>query len=105
MLNPNLLYLSTTAMTEPLFLALLIWTTLITVECVEAVSEGRRGAVARRLVMLGLFIVAAVYTRYDGWVLGAAVWCVVSVALAQRRDVWRQVVPSFACFTLLVIAG
>ena len=30
-LNPNLLYLATTAMTEPLFLALLIWTTLLTV--------------------------------------------------------------------------
>ncbi len=28
-LNPNLLYLATTAMTEPLFLALLIWTTLL----------------------------------------------------------------------------
>ncbi len=37
-LNPNLLYLATTAMTEPLFLALLIWTTLLTVECLEAVS-------------------------------------------------------------------
>ena len=104
-LNPNLLYLATTAMTEPLFLALLIWTTLLTVECLEAVREARRGAVATRLVSLGLLIVAAVYTRYDGWILGAAVWCVISVALARRRDVWRQVVPSFACFTLLVIAG
>ena len=44
-LNPNLLYLSTTAMTEPLFLALLIWMTLLTVECVEAIREAasRRG--------------------------------------------------------------
>ena len=33
-LNPNLLYLSTTAMTEPLFLALLIWIVLLTLECV-----------------------------------------------------------------------
>jgi hypothetical protein len=36
-LNPNLLYLATTAMTEPLFLALLIWTTLVTIECVDAI--------------------------------------------------------------------
>ncbi len=50
-------------------------------------------------------ILAAVYTRYDGWILGAAVWCVVAVALARRRDVWRNVVPSFACFTLLAVAG
>ena len=36
-LNPNLLYLSTTAMTEPLFLALLVWMALVTVECVDAI--------------------------------------------------------------------
>ena len=40
-LNPNLLYLATTAMTEPLFLALLIWTTLLTVECIEAIHAAR----------------------------------------------------------------
>jgi hypothetical protein len=104
-LNPNLLYLATTAMTEPLFLALLIWTTLLTVECLEAVRAGRDGFVARRLVLLGLMVLAAVYTRYDGWILGAAVWCVVTGALARQRDVWRRVVPSFVCFTLLAVAG
>src|SRR5277367_1169045 len=52
-LNPNLLYLATTAMTEPLFLALLIWTTLLTVECVAAIRDARDGFVARRLVLLG----------------------------------------------------
>ena len=40
-LNPNLLYLSTTAMTEPLFLALLIWMTLLTMECVDAIRAAR----------------------------------------------------------------
>jgi hypothetical protein len=104
-LNPNLLYLATTAMTEPLFLALLIWTTLLTVECLEAVRAGRDGFVALRLVLLGVMILAAVYTRYDGWILGAAVWCVVTTALARRRDVWRRVGPSFVCFTLLAVAG
>jgi Dolichyl-phosphate-mannose-protein mannosyltransferase len=104
-LNPNLLYLATTAMTEPLFLALLIWTTLLTVECLDAVRTGRDAMVARRLLLLGIFILAAVYTRYDGWVLGATVWCVVTFALVRQRDVWRRVVPSFVCFTLLAVAG
>lgn len=104
-LNPNLLYLATTAMTEPLFLALLIWTTLLTVECLEAVRGGRDALAARRLVLLGVMILAAVYTRYDGWILGAGVWCVITVALARRRDLWRRVVPSFVCFTLLAVAG
>jgi hypothetical protein len=104
-LNPDLLYLATTAMTEPLFLALLIWTTLLTVECVEAVYAARESVIARRMILLALFILAAVYTRYDGWVLGAAVWCVVTFALARRRDVWRKIVPSFVLFTVLVVAG
>lgn len=104
-LNPNLLYLATTAMTEPLFLALLIWATLLTVECIEAVHAARGPVVARRMILLAVFVLAAVYTRYDGWILGAAVWCVVTFALARHRDVWRKVVPSFVLFTLLVVAG
>jgi len=70
-LNPNLLYLSTTAMTEPLFLMLLIWTTLLTVECVAAIKDSRVSVVKSRLMLLAAFILAAVFTRYDGWILGA----------------------------------
>jgi hypothetical protein len=104
-LNPNLLYLSTTAMTEPLFLALLIWTTLLTVECVAAIHAARQAVVARRLMLLGVLVLAAVYTRYDGWILGAIVWCVVTYTLARHRNVWRRAAPSFVLFTLLVVAG
>jgi hypothetical protein len=104
-LNPNLLYLATTAMTEPLFLALLIWTTLLTVDCVAAIHAARSAIVVRRLIFVGLLVLAAVYTRYDGWILGAIVWCVVTFALARRRDVWRRVAVSFVLFTLLVVAG
>jgi hypothetical protein len=104
-LNPNLLYLATTAMTEPLFLALLIWTTLLTVECVAAINAARHAMVARRLILIGAFILAAVYTRYDGWILGAIVWCVLTFKLFRSREVFRRVAPSFALFTLLVVAG
>ena len=104
-LNPNLLYLSTTAMTEPLFLALLIWITLLTVECVEAIRAEQQSRVARRLIWLGALIFAAVFTRYDGWVLGAAVWCVVVWQLWRAQGMWRRVAPAFAVFTLLAVAG
>jgi hypothetical protein len=104
-LNPNLLYLSTTAMTEPLFLAELIWLTLFTMECVVAIRESRHRLVTRRLIYIALLIVAAVYTRYDGWILGAAVWCIVTGCLARHRDVWRKVVPSFLLFTILSVAA
>jgi hypothetical protein len=104
-LNPSLLYLATTAMTEPLFLALLIWTTLLTVECVAAIHAARQGVVARRLLLIAVFILAAVYTRYDGWILGAIVWCVITFTLARSRNVWRSVAPAFVLFTLLVVGG
>jgi Dolichyl-phosphate-mannose-protein mannosyltransferase len=104
-LNPNLLYLATTAMTEPLFLALLIWMTLLTVECVDEIQAGHQTPVVRRLLGLGALIFAAVFTRYDGWVVGAAVWCVVTWQLWRARDLWRRIVPAFAVFTLLAVAG
>jgi hypothetical protein len=104
-MNPNLLYLSTTAMTEPLFLALLIWITLLTTECVAAIRAGQPVRVAWRLAGLGWLMFAAVFTRYDGWVLGAVVWCVVTWQLGRARALWRSVVPAFAVFTLLALAG
>jgi len=104
-LNPNLLYLSTTAMTEPLFLALLIWIVFITTQCIDAIHEDQPTRVARRMILLGLLIFAAVFTRYDGWVLGAAAWCVVAWKLWRAPNLLRRVAPTFAGFTLLVIAG
>jgi hypothetical protein len=104
-LNPNLLYLATTAMTESLFLALLIWTTLTTVECVEAIRGEHQDVVGRRLMFIGLLVLASVYTRYDGWILGAIVWSIVTFSLMHKRDLWRRVAPGFVVFTLLVIAG
>ncbi|GGA79365.1 hypothetical protein GCM10011507_33270 [Edaphobacter acidisoli] len=104
-LNANLLYLSTTAMTEPLFLAIVIWMVLLTMECVDAINVAETALVSRRLIFISLLILAAVFTRYDGWILGAAVWCVLTWQLAQRRDVWRSVSTSFVVFTLLTVAG
>jgi 4-amino-4-deoxy-L-arabinose transferase-like glycosyltransferase len=104
-LNPNLLYLSTTAMSEPLFLAIVIWTTLLAMECVAAIKDARLPAVKSRLITLGLLILAGVLTRYDGWIFGAAVWCVVAWNLFRARKVRAEVTLHFSVFTVLAIAG
>ncbi|HTF64622.1 MAG TPA: glycosyltransferase family 39 protein [Edaphobacter sp.] len=104
-LNPNLLYLSTTAMTEPLFLAIVIWTTLLAMECVAAIRDVRIPAVNGRLIGLGVLILAAVLTRYDGWIFGAAVWCVLAWKTFRADKVRPRVTASFALFTLLAVAG
>ncbi len=104
-LNPNLLYLATTAMTEALFLAILIWGTLLTMECVAALGEGRAQVAGSKLIFLGLLIIAAVFTRYDGWILGAAIWAVVSWKTYRRRELWSKVAPYYVAFTILTAAG
>jgi hypothetical protein len=66
--NPNLLYLQTTAMTEPLFLCELIWAVLLLVEWYASLdsNEGRSGCLLWAIIAV---LAAAVYTRYDGWIL------------------------------------
>lgn len=103
-LNPNLLYLATTAMTEPLFLALLIWLTLLTLEAVAAI-RAREAKLGGRLILIGLLILAAVYTRYDGWILGAAVWVTLLWQMSRDRDLLRRNAGVFAVFTLLTVFG
>ncbi len=104
-LNANLLFLSTTAMTEPLFLAILVWLTLLTLECVAAMKRWALGRVRHLLIGVGLLIAAAVYTRYDGWILGAAAWCVIAWSLFRRRNLWRETGLWFAILTLIAVAA
>ena len=104
-LNANLLYLSSTAMTEPLFLALLIWIVLLTMEFGDAVRNGATRIVTGRMLQLGILILAATMTRYDGWILGAAVWCVVAWQLWHAPAIRGQVLQGFVVFTILVAAG
>jgi len=103
--NPNLLYLATTAMTEPLFLAILIWLTLLTMECVEAIRKSEEKRAQQKMIVLGVLILAAVFTRYDGWILGAAVWCVVAWQVLRTSELRRRTAVPFMVFTLLAVAG
>ncbi len=104
-LNINLLYLSTTAMTEPLFLGLLVWIVLLTMECVDALKLERPVVAGARMVMLGLLIFCAVMTRYDGWILGAAVWLVVAWSLWKRPALRGRLMKVFVFFSVLTVAG
>ncbi len=104
-LNPNLLYLSTTPMTEPLFLALLIWCVLTTVECVAAMRTGTVRVVSRKLVLAGVLAAAAVYTRYDGWVLAAAMWCLLTWELRKHPVLRKQTQTAFIAFTVLLVVA
>jgi hypothetical protein len=81
-LNPNLLYLQTTAMTEPLFLCEMIWLAVWLVEWRAALNNDPPRA-ARRLLLISIVLIAAIFTRYDGWILAFIAWT--SIGLVQLR--------------------
>lgn len=82
-LNPNLLYLQTTAMTEPLFLCELIWTIVWLVEWRLALDAAPQRC-PRLLWQIASVLVAAVFTRYDGWILAFLAWTGIGIMLLRR---------------------
>src|SRR5258708_13983725 len=92
-LNPNLLYMQATAMTEALYLALLIWVVVhfseftgrVTSEAAEEIVRARKS-----LDKCALLTPAAMLVRYDGWFLAAAV-IVAIVIIFWRFKLWSKV--------------
>ena len=82
-LNPNLLYLQTTAMTEPLFVCEMVWVAVWLVEwrvCLDSDPKKLR----RMQWLIAMALVAAVFTRYDGWVMALVAWTCMGLALLHR---------------------
>jgi hypothetical protein len=77
-LNPNLIYLQTTAMTESLYLAFFIWAVVFFAEALRACCDGDEKASTSSLSKAGLCLFGACLTRYDGWFLA-----VIMVALVM----------------------
>jgi hypothetical protein len=82
-LNPNLLYLQTTAMTEPLFVCEMVWAAVWLVER-RASLDADPGKARRLLWWIAAVLVAAVFTRYDGWIMAFLAWTCMGLALARR---------------------
>jgi hypothetical protein len=104
--NPNLLFLATTAMTEALFLALFVWCVVATMEGIAALRAGETGVARARMMLAGLLVVGQVFTRYDGWIVGAVVWCCFAWAVWTRDVAMRlKMRPWLIVFTALCLAG
>ena len=107
-LNPGLLYMATTAMTEPLFLAEMVWAVVLLVRYEQALRAREEHAAGRLLLVTGLVLVAAIFTRYDGWVYAAAAWVFAGASLlgARHRLSWRgPVIGGWVLFTALLVAA
>ncbi len=82
-LNPNMLYLQTTAMTEPLFLCEMIWIALLLEEWRTRLDEDS-GRADGLLGWIAAALAAAVFTRYDGWIMAMLAWTGIGVMLLRR---------------------
>ncbi len=98
-LNPNLLYLQTTAMTEPLYLALFIWAVVHFAEYVQ--NTEHEASERRSLLKCGLCLAGACLTRYDGWFLAVVIGVAVLVIALRRQGLSAIVRPGFRRFVLL----
>jgi len=92
--NPNLIYMQSTALTEPLYLAFFIWAVVYFAEFAAALRKAPRQqmdpdypAARRALLRCALFIVCAELTRYDGWFLGAVVGTLIAaIGVCHWKD-------------------
>jgi hypothetical protein len=121
-LNPNLLYMQATAMTEPLFLATLIWavvyfhefTRAIAHICQKKADAGHHNttyaqfAPWKALERCAVVLAAAMLVRYDGWVFAFVVGCaslILTLRGARARSVdaisRRRLLRSLAASVLL----
>lgn len=105
-LNPGLLYLQTTAMNEPLFLAEMIWAAILLVEYRRALDAGEEDQRAGKLLIsAGLVLVAAVYTRYDGWIFACFAW-LFALGGMLRGGRWKSKAGgAFVLFTAMLVAA
>ncbi|WP_420237262.1 hypothetical protein ACOBR2_16835 [Telmatobacter bradus] len=100
-LNPNLLYMGTTAMTEPLFLCEMVWIALWLVEWREYLDTDAEKA-RRLLYWIAAGLIAAVFTRYDGWIMTFLAWCGIGLELLLRNRLRQR---TFWLLSLLIVAA
>ena len=81
-LNPNLIYLQTTAMTEPLYLAFFIWALVFFCLALRSCRASDEKGTNSSLLKAGLCLLGACLTRYDGWLL-AAVMAIAALVLGR----------------------
>jgi hypothetical protein len=102
-LNPNLLYMQTTAMTEPLFVCEMVWTAVWLVEwrvSIDAAIGAHRGG--RLLWLIALVLVASVFTRYDGWIMELLAWTAIGIVLLRRDRLGSR---AFWLASIVVVAA
>jgi hypothetical protein len=83
LLNPNVLYLQSTPMTEPLLFGLSFL-------ALDAVDRWVDAPTPRARTRAGLSVVALMLTRYEGWFIGCGLVAISVLAQRARGHSWRD---------------
>ena len=102
-LNPNLIYLQTTAMTEPVYLAFFIWALVFVCTVLRACAAGDTKRSTSSLINAGFCLAGACFTRYDGWFLAAVLTTI--LLLLARVPKFAPLRPGVKRFALLAAAA
>jgi hypothetical protein len=102
-LNPNLIYLQTTAMTEAIYLPFFIWAIVFFSEALRRCASGGVTSANADLVKSGLCLTGGCLTRYDGWLLAALI-VFLALLLAYRGN-FSALRPGVTKLVLLAAAG
>jgi hypothetical protein len=105
-LNPNVLYLQSTPMTEPLLIALVLLSAALLIRVCEERSEGSG---SRRIDMLtGTALALASMTRYEAWPVTGVALAITAWAMRSQGVSWRDAaarVARLAAYPTVAIAG
>jgi len=85
--NPNLMYLQSTAMNEPLAMALAIWTIVFYGEFARGLRSHELNAAGEKLQGCAIALAGGMLTRYDAWMLAALIGAAVSWQLISTGGV------------------
>jgi hypothetical protein len=108
-LNPNVLYLQSTPMTEPLLMALTtLGVTMLIGWCRAAVATEREAPTACRAEHIAWTLALACMTRYEAWpvtacALGAAFWTLIRGGASWESA--RRAVASIGVYPVVAVLG
>jgi len=105
-LDPNVLYLQSTPMTEPLLFGLVLISILLVYDWVEAVGASTTAPSTAGSAKVGWALILACLTRYEAWLVTAAVLALAFVALWRRGlpfGVALRATADVAAFPILAI--
>ncbi len=102
-LNPNLLYMQSTAMGESLYLALFVWSAVYFAEFVRQARDDPEQA-GKSLKQCGLMVSAAMLVRYDGWFLTAVIGASAVIVLWRMRPCAQPLHRGLRNFLLLTVS-